>query len=385
MTRITSRLVRRALDEPALVRTVRALDVVQLDALVRAVGLEDAGELLAMVTPEQFVGLIDEDLWQARGSSEEFDHGRFVTWLEVMFEGGDEAVVRRLRELPEETLTLALSGQLVVLDSDTLGIGLAGASAHEAALAEKALDACLYLELGNYTLVSKSPLGWDVVIAALLALDQHDHALTQRILDACARADTECLEDAGGLHALLSAEQMLAEDALADREQRRSARGFVSRADARAFLKTAEQTSIDGPIPDRDPITHAYFRELDTATMADAVAGPLPDLSELLVELGVDANALPALPEVHHSSLRAALRELPPALASRRESELVYLANVLVAAAGDHAPLSAAQRVLSVCARGLDHLTDRGQAPDRVLADTGCDVLFRLGLALTED
>jgi hypothetical protein len=378
MPPITDRLVRRAIDEPAIVQTVRSLDVVQLESLVRAVGLEDAGELLAMVTPEQFVGLVDEDLWRGRGVGEEFDHARFVTWLEVLFEGGDALVVERLRTLSEETLALAFSGQLIVIDSDTLGIGLAGASAHEAELAEKALDACLYLELGNYTLVARDPLGWDIAVAALLALDQRDHAMTERILEACARADTEHLED-GGLYELLTAAQTLAEDALDDRERRRSARGFVSRADAEAFLRTAEQTPVGGPLPARDPITHAYFRELDAHAMESSSPASAPDLDALMRELGITPTTHRALPEHTHAELLAAMRALPPDLLRDREGELAYLANVLVASTRGHSPFDAAQRVLSTCARGLESLVERGEKPEKIVHEVGCDVLFRIG------
>ncbi len=38
--------------------------------------------------------------------NEAFDHQRFVTWHEVLFEGGGASAVRRLLELPEETITL---------------------------------------------------------------------------------------------------------------------------------------------------------------------------------------------------------------------------------------------------------------------------------------
>jgi hypothetical protein len=132
-------------------------------------------------------------------------------------------------------------------------------------------------------------------------------------------------------------------------------------------------------VPTRDPITHAYFRELDADRMEAAAVGPLPDLGVLLRELGVTSHALPALPEVGQSELRTALRALPPALARLRQAELVYLANVLVASPAGHTPFSAAQAALASCARGLDRLVARGQHAEDVLAEVGCDVLFRLG------
>lgn len=381
MPTTTERILQRALDEPGLVPAVQALAPEQLDALVRAVGLEDAGQLLAMATPEQFEHLIDTSLWRPDGDDEAFDHARFPIWLEVMLEGGEALACARLRALPEETVALAFAGQLLVLDRDTLGIDMAGASAREAELVEKALDACHYLELENYTLVARRSLGWDAVTETLLALDQVDHELTERVLADCCRASTELVEE-DGLHNALSAMDALADDALGEREDRRAARGYVSRADAIAFTRLVERESpgelLSGPPPPRDAITRAYLQRLPATETSRAAPSRTRALPRALAEVIETAVTPPA--DVGRS-LRGALARLPDARRAAREAELLLLANVLLASDRGYTHVRAIEEVLRLCARGLEHL--RARAPDASLEDVGCDQLYRVGHALT--
>ena len=410
----TSRLLMRLLSEPDFVPAVRALTPDTLGALVSAVGVEDSAELLAVATAEQFVHLVDTSLWKRAGaegrleSFEHFDHRRFVTWLEVMFEGGEDLVIERLAALPEETVVLAFSGQLIVLDVETLGIGMAGASRHEAELVEKALDACLYLTLADYTLVARNSLGWDAVIAALTAIDQADHEWASRILADCCRASTELVDDCGGLYEVLSADQMLAEDALGERDDRRARRGYVSVADATAFLRLAragreggdreggnrergnreggnreggtERLCDGGELPPRDAITRAYFRNLEVSPLA-AAAEP-STLMPLLEEYGIAPSAVRALPAASSTLLSGALASLDEERRATRRAELAYLANVLVTAGEGLGPVEAAQQALEICTAGLRSMTQGGVSAAAVVRETGCDQLFRLGSSL---
>ncbi len=392
MASTTESILMRVLNEPALVAAVQALAPAQLDALVANVGLEDAGELLAMATEEQLIYLVDDSLWRPDGDRERFDHARFPCWLEVMLEGGDALVAARLRALPEDTVTLAFSGQLLVLDRNTLGVDMAGASWREAEETERALDACQYLELGNYALISRRARGWDAVIAALLALDQLDHALLERVLDGCCRAASGILDEHGGLYSALSHAESLAEDADASREDRRAARGFVARADALAFVRLLDESPADtrpgAAPPPRDAITRAYLHRL-TPTADRVERGPAPRsparalLRELVPETAPAAT--PALTTAAARRLRDAMARLPAALRSAREAELLYLANLLVAA-GRAAPVDAAQRVIELCARGREHVREHAAREHAApLRTWSCVQLFRLGHALARD
>src|SRR5574340_561157 len=55
---------------------------------IERVGLEDAGELMALATTEQLLHVFDETLWTsaAPGRDERLDPERFAVWLEVMLE-----------------------------------------------------------------------------------------------------------------------------------------------------------------------------------------------------------------------------------------------------------------------------------------------------------
>jgi hypothetical protein len=93
-------LIARILDEPQLAAQIQALEAPVLLRLIERVGLEDAGEIVALATTEQLERVFDEDLWQTDvpGEDERFDSGRFLVWLEVMLEAGDSFVAHKLAE-----------------------------------------------------------------------------------------------------------------------------------------------------------------------------------------------------------------------------------------------------------------------------------------------
>ncbi|MEZ4315810.1 MAG: DUF6178 family protein [Nannocystaceae bacterium] len=419
MVDVTRRLLRLLVDAPAEVGLVRALAPPRFAGLVRAVGLEDAGELLAMATAEQTLEVLDELLWRDADADEEsLDTGRFAIWLEVLLEAGDAAAARRLCELPEDLLAAGLSGQLFVLDVDALGHDMAGASWREAELAERVLDEALHLEFAGFTLISRDPLGWDPTIAALLALDAVDHRRVRRALRRCRAATVEQLDPGeDGWLTILSAQETLEADARADRHDRRAAAGHVALADARAFLGLAAQTPVDDPAAlAEDPVTRAYFRELAgplsasaaSAASAASTRGEAPRLAGLLAELDeldaeLDAPTRRALPPSAEpvAAEDPALVELRRALVTladrdpRRHGEqlarLAYLTNVLLTAGrpdgAPYLPIDAADAVLSHAARGLAAQTarrrgDAGEARVAELERVGVDGLFRLGWRL---
>jgi hypothetical protein len=71
-------LLARVLDQPDLVRTVQALEPRTLGKLIEHVGLEDAGELIALATTDQLGRIFDEELWSASrpGEAERFSPER---------------------------------------------------------------------------------------------------------------------------------------------------------------------------------------------------------------------------------------------------------------------------------------------------------------------
>jgi hypothetical protein len=311
-------LLVRVLEEPDLVTAVRALAPRELSAVIRHVGLEDAGELVALATPEQLTRLLDEDAWTSErpGEDETFDGARFALWLEVLLESGDEGAAEKLVDLPEELVFLGLSRQVLVIDMDALVVDIAQLDRDDADAIDKALESALSEEIGGFRIISRRHDGWDAVLSVLLALDRNHHAFLTRLLERLCDASSELIEDGGGLASALSSAEMLASDAAADREDRRAAEGFVAPSAARSFLALARAASAEQILAEkqRDPVTRAYFRELDRApALLPPEAKPSRSLSALLREasLAVRGSA-PDTPE-SFSARSASLADAPAA------------------------------------------------------------------------
>src|SRR4051794_35224104 len=120
-------LLARILEQPDLVKAVQALPPAALMRLIERVGLEDAGELVALATVEQLRRVFDEDVWRSArpGEDERFDAARFTRWLEVMLEAGERFAADKLAELSEDELTLALHNYVLVISLDELALLIA--------------------------------------------------------------------------------------------------------------------------------------------------------------------------------------------------------------------------------------------------------------------
>ena len=404
----SARLLMRILERPELVAAVRELPAPVLGSLIDRVGLEDAGELVALASSEQLQGVFDSDLWAAAapGEDEKFRPERFALWLEIMAEGGEDFLIQQLCALPRELLTLAVHRLVLVVDMDALAQRLCRPG-EEVERLERALDVPLYDEWQEFRLLARDPMHWDAVWAALLALDRDHHDLLRSILERCCALSAEYVEERGGLYEVLTSEEMLEGDVAGEREDRRSAEGFVAPADARSFLELARR---GGQLEARDPVTKAYFRALareEPARPAPSAARPsgakLPatpaDLGRL-VQLLEDAAvieprrpppvaALAAGPAAAEAPmlLRAALVELraqEAGLFAERIAELGYLANVLVAGSSGRRPrpVEALERAMAVCNAGLERALGADRALGRaveLLKRTACDQLFRRG------
>lgn len=402
----STQLLARILEAPDLAAQVQALPAPALAKLIDRVGLEDAGEIVALATTEQIAGVWDEDLWRSDrvGEDPRFDGDRFVVWLAVMREAGDRYVAEKLAELSEELVTLAFHGEILVLGTHQLAAELDGGG-DDADAIEKALAGSLSEELDEYILVSRHHEGWDDVLAALLALDERDHDLVLRILERCRQMTEAHVDDEGGLYEVLSAIETLETDVAGDREDRRAEMGFVAPSAATAFLALARGEVRGEPPPDEhDPLTKAYFRDVSSKAHEPARARTTrrTDLVALLAE-GDDANDAPiallpaaagargALPV--ETLLVRAMRELAREATDvfvARSDELAYLANVLRAgwSVGGRrlrpveaiaAALAATDRGLALaCARERTRERDEVARAVRVLSTHPADGLFRL-------
>lgn len=368
-------MLARLIEHPDLVRRVRALPSQAFSSLVRQIGVEDAGEIVALSTTEQLVAAFDEDLFvnAKPGEREVFDTRRFAVWLEVLLEAGDDIAARRVAEMSEDFVGLAISNIVMVLDYEALLLRMSTGS-HSARSADKALESSLTEEIDGYLLVSKMGEGWDAVMTLILALDRDHRALLVRILDRCAALAGRYVEDLDALTTVLTSEETLIEDVEAERDERRSRQGFVEPRAARAFLELARQPlTAEGASEVRDAITHAYFRDLESATLTAARETGTDRFLELVGAVDDDAAPPLALPmgsdnaetgentADSYSRFIEAMRLLNESDANRfgeRMNELAYLANVLLAGAHVQGrrfrPSEAAETAVATVALGAE-------------------------------
>src|SRR5215831_4035238 len=172
----STKLLMRILERPGLVAAVRELPGAVLGKLIDRVGLEDAGELVALASTAQLERVFDDDLWRAdrAGGDETFRPERFALWLRVMLEAGDDALVRRLCELPQDLVALAVHRLVLVLDMDVLEEQLSPGD-EEAEQLERALEWSVSEEWEEFRLLARDPDVWDDIWGALVALDRDHH------------------------------------------------------------------------------------------------------------------------------------------------------------------------------------------------------------------
>jgi hypothetical protein len=330
----------RILDEPALVAQVRSLPATALTKLIDHIGLEDAGEIVALATTEQIASVFDEDLWTR---DDAFDAGRFSVWLEILLEAGERVAARRLAELDPDTITFAFHQLAHVAITDDLGVD------DELEDIERVLESALTVEIGEYMVIARTHGGWDAIVQALTALDEVDHDACTRLLDRLA-ALTSRAADEDGLYEVLSEAESLAEDVVGDRNERRAKSGFIAASDARAFLRLAKEHE---PAGERDAVTKAYFRELDRSPRAPVAP------SRLMKELdkaGITREAKKPK-ALGRSALFDALQNLSPERQTELMEELAYLVNVLMAGDKRHwRPADAAEKVVAVVEAGSSDL-----------------------------
>lgn len=406
-----NQLLYQVLEEPQLLAAVRELPAPVLVRLINHVGLEDAGELIALTSTEQLGEVFDAELWQSSepGADETFRPERFALFLRLLYEAGEAFVVERLLALPRPFLTLAVHKLLLVVDIDALTVSYASSGRFYDDSIERvvrAIDNAQFEEWEEFRLIARDPNAFEDLWNALLALDREDHELVRDVIERCCDLDGELIEESG-LFAVLNEEELLENDLANERSDRRAAHGFVKPADARAFLELARRETIDEAPDGRDPITRAYFRELVTDEPKTRSARSLPaankraapaDVGRLLAVLR-DANVLDeapvvpakaaskalsgaaattqkaarkkagivqqpkqAEPEAQSLTLMAAamlvLRESHPSMHAQRSEELGFLANVLVAGSRHdgrtYRPVEAIECALAVCSVGLE-------------------------------
>jgi len=367
-----------------------------LHRVIQSCGLEDCGELVSLATPSQLAAVFDLDLWAAGrpGLDEQFDADRFGLWLEVLLEAGASVAAQTLSEIDVDLVIAALAQHVHVFDP---------------AAVSSAESGC---EIGGYLVVATRTSSWDAVAAVLLALGEEHHDYFHRVMSGCRRLSNAGFE-LDGLDDLLGDSEQVMFDLAVDREQRREKQGYVTPAQARAFLQMSRQLQLRrDTTPAHNPVASAYFRAIEWTTethaqpgvsrlpaaagtalgpqdTADAVAA----FADVLLEagmLGPQPKALLDGPEGRPPRLARIQAQLQfagdtdQAAYAMRSQELAYLANTILAGCSIQArPFTAPEAsdaAVAVCNLGLEHWP-----PQWLPADARRDRSVAKGGALPEN
>jgi hypothetical protein len=404
---VSKSLIERLVDAPNLARIVHALDAQTFSALVRRIGIEDAGALIGLATRDQLEAAFDDDLFTNKvpGEREAFDRSRFVLWLEALLAEGDSFAADRIASRPEDFVVEALSSIVAILDEDALLMRMRAQvpDADDKAAPERPLST----GIDGYVIEARIEEGFDAAVSLIVALDQSRPEFVARILDRCARVTERFVDEADELADALSAEGSLGEDVEAAREARRSAKGFVEARSAAGFLLLAREPVVEGTASaERDPVTHDYLRSLEPSKPRavhefDTPPRLLHTIESFARSSGATkpaGDSVQARPRsgVRVSGLVEAMRRLrheDSQAFAKRLDEFAYLTNVLMAAGhtAQGARLeqsAAAEAVLATVEFGAQLLVPqwptkakRREASVEALADVlrmnQADVLFR--------
>jgi len=352
-------LLARILDTPHLAQAVPRLQPEVLHRVIQHCGLEACSDLVALVTPAQLSAVFDLDLWRSSrpGREEQFDADRFHVWLEVLAESGAEVAADKLAAIDPGVVIAALARDMRVID------GAAG-------VVERSDR-----DVAGYRLVARRGELSETLVAVLVALEGDHSEYFHRVMRGCRKLSNSAPEP-DGFHDLLEDPEQALFDLGLDREIRREQQGFVTPAEARAFLQMCRGPVSDpdhGPL--RNPIVGAYFRAIESAPPPEssdaADAGPVEAVHDVLTALS-EAGVLPTRPmglltgavadAPRLGRMRTHLnfaRDSDHAAYLQRSQELAFLANAIVAGSSIQARAFTIQEAFdgaaAVCNLGIEN------------------------------
>ena len=404
----------RLLDTPLLARVVPHLPPETLHQLIRHRGLEACGALVIAATPAQLTSVLDLELWPSPqpGRDEQFDADRFGEWLEMLAEAREAVAARTVAGIDADLVVAGLSRYVRAFDPGTF---LPTVSSDELPpdFELPPFDG-LECEIGGYTIRATRDEAWDAIVTLLAALDADQPDCFHAVMQGCRRLSNSTPE-IDGLDDLLTTPEQQLHDVAIEREQRRSQRGYSTPADARAFLQMARQRrhqALD-EASSVNPIAAAYFRaaaDAEASTEEEAGQGrPAPesatdaDASEALpavLDLLAEAGFVPGRPRALLESapgepsrltplraLLASIHDADQAAFARRNRELAFLANTLVAGGSLQSraftPAEASDAAAGICNLGLEQW--RAPLPERFLVDHDLVTAFETGWAVLHE
>lgn len=380
--------LQRLLNHAALPALLPVLPVQAVVRLYQAVGLADAGSLMAVTPLPLLAEVLDEVVWTPDGGR--IDTDVLVDWLEVWLGEGDEFTADALAALDEDMLALFFYELLRVQDSHVTAFCRAfqdGFVEDEAGFADDGhllAPGPFAARFDRFLVTAATEDEWDVVHGVLLALwsEQPERLLTllERLADTDHRPEGE------------RPRHWLRLDGASARELRRERAGFVPGAAAKAFLALATTQTLDRllAMDGYDPESERHLRALraerpsqhhaahatapaDESPMVDERAADPAALAdapwELLRAAGIVAGQAPigllsGPSGADELELARRLRDLGSADAlAGSAAELAYLANVLLAAVdlpGQRPEADARDLALATANLGLELIESAG-------------------------
>jgi Family of unknown function (DUF6178) len=375
----TSRpLLVRLLNTPDLARVIPRLPPEVLHRVIQICGLEDSAEFVGLATPTQLSRILDVDVWHVRapGADEQFDVDRFGVWLDVLMQSGAAVAAEKLIRLDIELVVAGFSRHTAVFDHAAVssfttlnGEQVPGRVSNRAPTAE----------IGGYVIEARRTSAWETIVDLLAFLQAEHSEYFQHLMRSCVRLSNGPRET-DGFHTLLEDAEQNMFDLTCDREARREQQGYVTPAQARAFMEAARHVQLENARPPHSPLARAYLRGLEPTPRADgdALGRPSSLLSEsqpndslhiapaAMAEVVEVLREAGVLMEEPRGLLRSAedktsrLTLIQDYVASHPASmdELAYLANAIIAGcsiqARPFAPQEASNAAVAICNLGLE-------------------------------
>jgi len=371
---------------------------------------------VALATPGQLARVFDFDLWRPvrAGLDEELDADRFGVWVEVLMASGATVAAQKLAGIDAGLVVAALAQHVLVFDR--AAVSPSTVDGQEMPEARSFIDgvAC---EVGSYLIEAKRADAWDAIVGLLLFLDAEHPDYFHRLMRGCRNLSNSGYE-IDGLHDLLTDSEQDMFDLAVDRERRRETQGYVTPAQARAFLHSARQLQLaDSTAPPHSPIAGAYFRAIEGTPPADAIAdrgsmslppvgSPADETSDAIAAMIDAAVVLPKQARAliggsqEHARCLALLtahvqfaRDAGEAVSSMRAEEFAFLANAILAGCSIQArsftPREASDAAAAVCNLGLENWPtawrERRVLPDDFLVSQDLIGVFQVGWTVLHD
>lgn len=377
--RDAERRLARLLDGPHRTAIVAQLAPETLCRLIRHRGLDASVPLVASATPERLTAVLDLDLWRSPGPGldEHLDTRRFGEWIEALVESDVEQAARVVASMDPDLVVAGLSRHLRVFDV----AALLPPSRDDFEPVDPTPEA-LEREIGGYVLRARSTEAWDAIVRLLTTLAADHGGAFDALMRGCRRL-SDSAPEVDGLDELLGTSDQLLYDLGVERDDRRGERGYLSAAEARAFLRMARR--VPGGAEGANPIAAAYLRSTAASgtapdpPMASGPGGPdgaavseaVRRVAELLDEAGVERPrprgllSGPAEDGPPLSRIRRLMEHLPDRDAGAylaRSRELAFLANAFLSGCSLQSrsltPREARDAAVAVCNLGLERRGD---------------------------